>query len=145
LGPIECVGCEIVAGRQTTPGGFVHQTEHFVVHALAGASPIAGWMVLTSRVHARGIYDLPDEALSAIGPLAARVMKEQKKALGAEHVYAMAIGDALLHSHLHLIPRYLDTAAQLRGCGAFRASPEMMLTFEAVSSAAVELARALGG
>src|SRR4051794_26478234 len=121
-----CSACDIVAGHQQTPGGIIHQTKHFVVHAIAAESPLEGWVVLTSRAHVRGFYDLPADALGEMGQLAAKIAIEQKRALGAEHVYAMAIGDVLLHSHLHLIPRYANTPDGLRGIGAFKAPPEAM-------------------
>jgi diadenosine tetraphosphate (Ap4A) HIT family hydrolase len=80
--------------------------------------------VLTSERHARAWYDLEPGPLAALGPLAARVMNAQREALGAEHVYAFAIGDVLRHFHLHLVPRYPDTPERLRGRGCFESRPE---------------------
>jgi diadenosine tetraphosphate (Ap4A) HIT family hydrolase len=96
------------------------------LHLLNDPCPVPGWLVLASEQHARGWYDLPGAALAALGPLAARVMQAQRRALGAEHVYAFAIGDVLLHFHLHLIPRFADTPARLRGRGCFEGRPEDM-------------------
>jgi diadenosine tetraphosphate (Ap4A) HIT family hydrolase len=119
-----CLACGIVAGRVVTPGGVVLRAGGFTVHALADPSPLAGWLVVTSDRHARGLYDLADEEAAALGGVAARVMRAQREALGAEHVYAFALGDVLRHFHLHLVPRYADTPARLRGRGCFDARPE---------------------
>jgi diadenosine tetraphosphate (Ap4A) HIT family hydrolase len=99
--------------------------------------------VLTSERHARAFYDLEAAELAALGPLAARVMRAQRAALGAEHVYAFAIGDVLRHFHLHLVPRYADTPERLRGRRCFEATPADLLPAEEIEAAARAVAAAL--
>ena len=55
------------------------------------------------------------------------MLRAQRSALGAEHGYALALGDVLHHMHLPLIPRYATTPLRLRGRGAWDATPEEML------------------
>ena len=114
-----------------------------LLHALLGPSPLPGWLVLTSEVHVRAWPDLPAGPLAALGPLAARVMRAQRDVLGAEHVYAFAIGDVVRHFHLHLVPRYAETPARLRGRGAFDAAAEEMLEPAALAAAAARVAAAI--
>ncbi len=118
-----CAACELIAGARSLPGGLLRREAGFALHLLAGASPLPGWLVLTSERHARAWYELSEAEAAALGPLAARVMRAQRAALGAEHVYAFAIGDVLRHFHLHLVPRYAGTPDRLRGRGAFDAVP----------------------
>lgn len=139
-----CTGCEIAGGASGPPGGVLRRKAGFALHALAGPSPLRGWVVLTSERHARAWYDLPEAEAAALGPLAARVMRAQRAALGAEHVYAFAIGDVLRHFHLHLVPRYADTPDRLRGRGCFEARPEDLLPEPELIAAARAVARALG-
>jgi diadenosine tetraphosphate (Ap4A) HIT family hydrolase len=139
-----CAGCEIVRGAREVPGGVLLREGGFVLHALADGSPLAGWLVLTSERHARAWYDLEPGEAAALGPLAARVMAAQRAALGAEHVYAFAIGDVLLHFHLHLVPRYAGTPDRLRGRGCFEGAPSDMLPEAALAEAARAVAAALG-
>jgi diadenosine tetraphosphate (Ap4A) HIT family hydrolase len=139
-----CLACELVRGARAVPGGVVHREGGFVLHALADPSPIAGWLVLTSERHARAWYDLEAPELSALGPLAARVMSAQRAALGAEHVYALAIGDVLRHFHLHLVPRYADTPERLRGRRCFEGTPADMLPDELLAGAAAKVGKLLG-
>jgi diadenosine tetraphosphate (Ap4A) HIT family hydrolase len=138
-----CLACRIVAGEVRPAGGLVWRGEGLTVHGLADPCPVPGWLVLTSDRHARALYDLDPAELAAVGPAAARVMRAQRSALGAEHVYAFAIGDVLRHFHLHLVPRYADTPARLRGRGAFDARPEDALPAWRVVAAAEAVRRAI--
>lgn len=139
-----CLACRIVREEHRPPGGVLWRTGGLAVHALDGPTPVPGWLVVTSEAHARAWPDLPPEALAALGAVAARAMKAQREALGAEHVYAFAIGDLLHHFHLHLVPRYPDTPPRLRGRGAFESRAEDALPAWRVVAAVEALRRELG-
>jgi diadenosine tetraphosphate (Ap4A) HIT family hydrolase len=138
-----CIACDVVRGARPTPGGILLREGGFALHALAEPSPLRGWLVLTSERHARAWPDLDAGALAALGPLAARVMAAQRAVLGAEHVYAFSIGDAVRHFHLHLVPRYADTPERLRGRRCFEGRPEDMLASAEIERAASALAEAV--
>jgi diadenosine tetraphosphate (Ap4A) HIT family hydrolase len=138
-----CTACELVAGRRAVTGGLLWRGGGLVLHALDGPCPIPGWLVLTAERHCRAIYDLDAEAAAQLGPVAKRVAAALRSALGAEHVYAFAIGDQLHHFHLHLVPRYASTPQRLRGRGAFDATPAEALPAEALAAAARAVAAAL--
>ncbi len=138
-----CVACRIVREEHRPPGGVLWRSGGLVVHALDGATPLPGWLVVTSEAHVRAWSDLPAGELAALGGVAARAMRAQRQALGAEHVYALAIGDLLHHFHLHLVPRYADTPARLRGRSAFEARPEDALPAWQVVAALESLRREL--
>src|SRR5512142_2980325 len=139
-----CLACEVIRGARTLPGGILLREGGFALTVLADPSPLRGWLVLTSERHARAWYDLAPAESAALGPLAARVMAAQRAALGAEHVYAFAIGDVLRHFHLHLVPRFADTPERLRGRRCFEGAPGDMLPEVALAEAARAVARALG-
>jgi diadenosine tetraphosphate (Ap4A) HIT family hydrolase len=138
-----CIACRIVDGSRSLPGGILLREGGFVLHAVADATPLRGWLVLTSERHARGWYDLDEAELAALGPLAARVMAAQRTALRAEHVYAFAIGDVVKHFHLHLVPRCPDTPERLHGRRCFEGRPDEMLSEAEVERAARAVAAAL--
>lgn len=140
-----CPACEIVAGARALPAGVLLREGGFALHVLADPSPLRGWLVLTSERHARAWYDLSAAEAAALGPLAARVMRAQRAALGAEHVYALAIGDVLRHFHLHLVPRFADTPERLRGRRCFEGTPADLLPEAELVSAARKVAEALRG
>jgi diadenosine tetraphosphate (Ap4A) HIT family hydrolase len=133
----------VAAGTRPTPGGILLREGGFVLHALADRSPLRGWVVLTSERHVRAWPDLDAAALAALGPLAARVMAAQRTALGAEHVYAFSIGEAVRHFHLHLVPRWADTPERLRGRRCFEGRPEDMVGEAELAAAALALGRAV--
>lgn len=138
--PGPCPACEVARGARALPGGILQRERGFVLHALAEPAPIRGWLVLTSERHARAWYDLDPGELAALGPLAARVMAAQRAALGAEHVYAFAIGDLLHHFHLHLVPRFADTPERLRGRRCFEGRAEDLLGEAELAGAARDVA-----
>ena len=140
-----CPACEIVMGRRTTPGGLVWRGDGLVLHAFDGPCPLPGWLVLTAERHCRALHDLDERATAALGPAAQRVMRALRERLGAEHVYAFAIGDVLHHFHLHLVPRYAATPARLRGRGCFEAAPADMRPEAELAAAARLVGEALAG
>lgn len=139
-----CIACEIVAGRVRPAGGVVLREGPFVLHGAAAASPVRGWLVLTSVRHVRALYGLEPAELSALGPLAARVQAAQRAALGAEHAYALAVGDVLRHFHLHLVPSFAGAPPHLRGTRVLDASPEHALPAAEVEAAAAAVGARLG-
>lgn len=139
-----CAACDLLAGRRTVPGGLVWRGGGLALHALDGPCPIPGWLVLTAERHCRALYDLDAEATAALGQVAQEVMRAQRAALGAEHVYAFAIGDVLHHFHLHLVPRYVGTPQRLRGRGAFDLAPGDARPALELAAAAELVAEALG-
>ena len=139
-----CTACDLLAGRRSVPGGLLWRGGGLVLHALDGPCPIPGWLVLTAERHCRALHDLDDQAAAQLGPLARRVAAAQREVLGAEHVYAFAIGDLLHHFHLHLVPRYAGTPQRLRGRGAFDATPAEALGEAELAAAARRVAEALG-
>lgn len=138
-----CIGCDIVRGSRVPAGGILLRRGGFILHAIADATPLRGWLVLTSERHARAWYDLDEGELATLGPLAARVMAAQRAALGAEHVYAFAIGDVVEHFHLHLVPRHADTPERLRGRRCFEGREGEMLPEAEVERAARAVVAAL--
>jgi len=131
-----CLACAIVRGEARPPGGVVWRGEGFVVHGVADPSPLLGWLVVTSERHVPAFDDLGGDELGRLGPLAARVARAQRTALGAEHVYALALGDVLRHFHLHLVPRFADTPERLRGRRCFDAAPGEARPAEEIEGAA---------
>jgi len=140
-----CLGCAVVQGRVRPVGGVLARPPGLVLHGVASPSPLPGWVVLTSARHARALYDLEEAEAREVGAWAARVMRAQREVLGAEHVYAFAIGDVLRHFHLHLVPRYADTPRRWWGRGAFDAPPDEARGEAELEEAARALRDRLGG
>ena len=139
----DCLACRIVSGAHVTPGGVLLRAEGLVLHAFADPSPLPGWVVITSERHLRAWYELDEDESAAVGRLTTRVMRAQREVLGADHAYAFAIGEVLHHFHLHVVPRYPDTPAHLRGRGCFEPRPADLRDPAELADAARRLADAL--
>ena len=144
MNELPCSACELLAGRRSVPGGVVWRGGGLALHALDGPSPIPGWLVLTAERHCRALHDLDSGTTAQLGPIAQRVAVAQRDVLGAEHVYAFAIGDVLHHFHLHLVPRYAATPQRLRGRGCFDFTPADAVGEAELAAAARLVAEALG-
>jgi len=138
-----CLACAIVSGTTRPVGGLLARAPGLVLHGVAAPSPVPGWVVISSERHVRALYDLEESTARELGAFAARVMRAQRQALGAEHAYAFAIGDVLRHFHLHLVPRFPDTPPHLWGRAAFDAPASAHRSSEELEAAARTLAAAL--
>ena len=110
-----CVACALVAGRIRPTGGMILEERGLHLHGVAAATPVAGWVVLTTTRHVRCLADLTDDEATHLARLAVRVQRAQRDVLGAEIAYAVSLGESVPHFHLHLIPRYAATPERLRG------------------------------
>jgi histidine triad (HIT) family protein len=113
--PAPCIGCDVEGGRVRPPGGVVLRTPEFVVYGFPEPTPVRGYVIVSSVRHTRGLYTLDAKESAALGPLLARVQRAQMEALGADHAYAYVLGDKVPHFHAHVIPRFADAPAHLRG------------------------------
>jgi histidine triad (HIT) family protein len=138
-----CLGCAIVSGSSRPVGGLLARAPGLVLHGVAAPRPFPGWVVISSERHVRGLYDLEEATARELGAFTARVMRAQRQALGAEHVYAFAIGDVLRHFHLHLVPRFPGTPRHLWGRSVFDAPASEHRSAEELEAAAHTLAAAL--
>lgn len=132
-----CLVCDEVTGRLPVPGGFLLQDDHLVVFHCPVVPPAtdvyAGYLFITPVRHAAGFGDLDDEEAAAVGVAIAR-WSRALEAPGAEHVYVLRVGHGVPHLHVHLIPRWPGTPADVswlnvdewpgarRGDSAFAAS-----------------------
>jgi diadenosine tetraphosphate (Ap4A) HIT family hydrolase len=99
------------------PGGPVAEDElvlvsHIVTSDLLGrdgTTAYLGHLFVEPKRHAPGLADLTDDESQRVGLWVTRVSRVLRETAGAEHVYAMVIGDGVPHLHVHLLPRYPGT------------------------------------
>jgi histidine triad (HIT) family protein len=138
-----CVVCEVVGGRSRPPGGVVFEDGRFVVYRFPDACPVRGYVLLATRRHVRGLYDLDDAEAAALGPLLVRLQRAQREALGADHAYAFVLGDKVPHFHAHVVPRFPDSPSHLRGSRLFQATASDARPLAELESASDAIRRAL--
>jgi diadenosine tetraphosphate (Ap4A) HIT family hydrolase len=137
-----CPQCR--AAAEAPPGGWLIDDPNFVAHGVLGPSPIAGWVVIAPRRHVESLTELEPELQQQWFAIAARIDGVLRRELGATKVYLALFAEVVPHLHLHVIPRYRDTPAELRGPRCFSAPPAAAIPAAEVAAALARVRRALG-
>lgn len=121
----ECRTCELVQRRDeglaATWDSVQRTTNWDVAHAYD--TSIEGWMVLVVRRHVASLADLTDAETAEVGPLIVRLSRALRDAVGCVKTYVAQFAEdpGHPHVHIHLVPRYSDQPADLRGPAVFGA------------------------
>jgi diadenosine tetraphosphate (Ap4A) HIT family hydrolase len=102
-----CIGCEIISGGLTPPGGFIHNGEQWTLtHSIApGGAPLRGMLILQTRRHCTQLADLTPQESRALGPLLQVTCRALEELFQPARVYAGSFGEGVPHVHFMLIPR----------------------------------------
>lgn len=103
----DCIFCKIVKGE--IPCFKVYEDEH--VLAFADINPISdGHTLIIPKQHAENIFEMSEEALSAIHLASKKIASAMKKpALDTDGIACLqlngrGVNQVVMHYHLHLIP-----------------------------------------
>jgi diadenosine tetraphosphate (Ap4A) HIT family hydrolase len=110
----ECLFCNIQRGLIPAIGGPVYEDDLVYAHHfhVGGGPAYLGHLLLETRRHTPGFADLAPAEAQAMGLLITRLSSALEACTGAEKVYAVFYGEAILHLHVHLTARYPDTPAK---------------------------------
>jgi len=107
----DCLVCQEISGEVQVPGGYLHSDNRTLVfHAppVRSAKVYPGHLLVTSRRHALDYADLSDEEAGSVGRETSR-WSRALKGLGANRVYAAAVGHGCPHLHVNLLARWPET------------------------------------
>lgn len=110
-----CIFCKIALGQ--IPTTTLYEDEDFrVILDLGPASK--GHALILPKVHAKNIYELPDELAGKAFVLAKKMALAMTEALHCDGFNIVqnngeAAGQTVFHFHMHLIPRYKEDKVQL--------------------------------
>jgi histidine triad (HIT) family protein len=112
---IECVFCEIVAGRAAAHR--LVEDEHTLAF-LNIAPATVGHSLVVPRRHAEGLWDLDDEDHAQVARATSRVARLLRVALAPAgvnlvHATGTAAWQSVFHFHVHVVPRYRPEELQL--------------------------------
>jgi diadenosine tetraphosphate (Ap4A) HIT family hydrolase len=66
---------------------------------------VPGWVMLATREHVRGMWDLSPEQADTLGQLIRAVGGAVVEATGAHRAHLVYLGESALHFHLMFLPR----------------------------------------
>lgn len=131
---MDCLACDIVAGRVAPTGGFIVETSLWTVNHAIGDTPWRGALVVQPRRHVEALHALTPDELHELPLLLSQLDGAIRIVLHAEKTYVCLFAESVncQHLHFHLIPRYPDTP--VRGPEIFTLSsadhPDVFATAE---------------
>jgi len=113
----DCGTCKGVRNEFDAPGGVIYEDRLWHLDHVIRPMPMAGWLVLKPKRHVESVSKLNAAESRALGPLVTRAAAALERATGVKKVYVGLFGEAkaFAHVHIHLIPRPLELADDLRG------------------------------
>lgn len=99
---IECMGCAIADGSMSTPGGFIHRSQHFCVHQ-DPLIPLPGFLVIASVRHIRSIAEMEDAEYQEFASLMRVTHQAIKQVTHIEHL-TLVQEESSIHFHLWFFP-----------------------------------------
>jgi histidine triad (HIT) family protein len=111
----DCLVCAEVDGTVDIPGGYVYADDLVVAFhrpPLDEHDVFAGHLLVVPRRHARGFADLDRVEAASVG-IAMQALCEALERVGASRVYSTTIGHHVDHLHVHLLPRWPGTPADV--------------------------------
>ncbi|MFI5034898.1 MAG: HIT family protein [Acidimicrobiales bacterium] len=110
-----CLVCREQTGATPVPGGPLQADELVVVFhvpPVARDTAYGGYLLVTPQRHVADFAGLVADEAAAVGVAIARWSAALRRA-GAERVYVAAIGHGVDHLHVHLVPRWPGTPADV--------------------------------
>ncbi len=104
----DCLFCKIIAGE--IPSTKVYEDD--TVFALLDIHPVnIGHIVMVPKTHYVNLYETPDETVAHMMVIAKKLAIAVKKTMSADGINIEMnnepdAGQVILHTHLHIIPRF---------------------------------------
>lgn len=102
---MECLACDLTAGRAPLPGGVIHRGRAWVVEHCVGPLGV-GTLIVKPVRHVTGVDELTDAEADEVGPLLRATAGVVRGLTGAEQVYTC------LWSHAGGVPGHLHHVVQ---------------------------------
>jgi ATP adenylyltransferase len=127
---VGCLGCDLVAGRCTVPGGILHETTRWIVNHAVGRLNL-GTLIVAPRDHVVAIADLDDVAVAELGPLLRDAARVVEALCRPEQTYVCVWSHGRTERrHLHILVQPVTAAivAQYGGLRAEQLQARLMAT-----------------
>jgi diadenosine tetraphosphate (Ap4A) HIT family hydrolase len=118
---MECLTCLNLSGeRRISPGPYIYQTEHWIVdHAYPTIQ--LGWMVILPKRHIEALHELTREEFLELAEIEYKLVQVMHidSSIQKEYMMCFAEGEGFHHVHIHVVPRFVDMPAELKGPRVF--------------------------
>ncbi len=111
----DCIFCKIIKGE--LPCSKVYETNN--VLAFLDIGPVnKGHTLVVPKKHFTNIFDIEQKDLDEVSNVVRKIAPAVKKAVNADGINVMssngeAAGQVVMHSHIHIIPRFKDDGLKL--------------------------------
>lgn len=102
---VDCLACDLTAGRRALPGGLIHRTEFWLVEHCVGPLGL-GTLIVKPERHVTAVVDLSPAEAAELGPLLRRASQVASGLVDAVQVYNC------LWSHAGGVPGHLHYVVQ---------------------------------
>ena len=102
---VDCLACDLAAGRRPLPGGLIHRTRFWLVEHCVGPLGL-GTLVVKPERHVTAVADLSPAEAAELGPLLRRASQVASRLVDARQVYSC------LWSHAGGVPGHLHFVVQ---------------------------------
>ena len=102
---IDCMACDLAAGRQPLPGGLIHRTDSWLVEHCVGPLGL-GTLIVKPERHVTAVADLTPAEAAELGPLLWQASWVASQLVPAEQVYNC------LWSHARAVPGHIHYVVQ---------------------------------
>ncbi len=99
---IDCMGCAISDGSMAVPGGFIRNTQHFIVHQ-DPLIPLSGFLVIASQRHIQSVSEMQDAEYEDFTMLIRATHRAIKEVTNVEYLTTVQ-EDRSRHFHLWFFP-----------------------------------------
>jgi diadenosine tetraphosphate (Ap4A) HIT family hydrolase len=118
------------------PGGYVAESEYFLVEHAPLQESSAGTLIVEARRHVLDWGEMTPAELAEFGSIANRLVPAIKAATGVERVYLLAVMERAPHFHMWFVPK--KDEGELRGVAYLAQQPPLTASYseaEAMSQA----------
>jgi diadenosine tetraphosphate (Ap4A) HIT family hydrolase len=135
-----CLGCDLAAGRQHSPGGILYETPSWLVNHVVGAMNL-GTLIVAPREHIVAVADLDGAAAGELGPVLRAAARVVEALCEPEQTYVCLWShdpDARKHLHFAVQPVTAAVVARHGGLRAEQLQARMLASGDRPDAAEVE-------
>lgn len=118
---MECLTCLSLSGeRRISPGPFIYESTYWIVDHAYPTTHL-GWLVILPKRHIEALHELTKDEFLELAEIEYKLVQvmHTDSSVQKEYMMCFAEGQGFHHVHIHVVPRPIDLAAELKGPRVF--------------------------